>query len=107
MAATSSIARQGAASLRMLVVMTLLLGVLYPTVVWGVGRLGLAHQADGSLIMRQGVVVGSSLLGQSFTDPRHFTGRASASAYSGDTSGGTNLYASSEQQRKAIAGRRA
>jgi K+-transporting ATPase ATPase C chain len=91
----------------MLLVLTVLLGLLYPAVVWGIGRLGLAHQADGSLVQRNGVVVGSSLLGQNFTDPRHFHARPSASAYAGDTSGGTNLYASNADQQKNVAERRA
>jgi potassium-transporting ATPase KdpC subunit len=103
---TSSLARQIAASLRMVAVMTLLLGVLYPAAVWGVGRLGLTHQADGSRLERNGVVVGSSLLGQDFKDARHFSSRASASNYAGDTSGGTNLYASNADQQKDIADRR-
>ena len=48
------------ASLRMLVVLTLLLGVLYPAVVWGIGRVAFPAQADGSLVRRHGVVVGST-----------------------------------------------
>ena len=73
--------RQLVASLRMLLVLTVLLGVLYPAVVWGIGRVGLSDQADGSLVSRDGVVVGSSLLGQNFTDPKWFHGRPSASEY--------------------------
>jgi K+-transporting ATPase ATPase C chain len=101
----SSTTRQLLASARMLLILTVVLGVLYPAVIWGVGRLGLSHQADGSRIERNGVVVGSSLLGQSFTDPRHFHGRPAAGDYAGTTSGGTNLYASSRDQQKAIAER--
>jgi K+-transporting ATPase ATPase C chain len=104
--ATSSTTRQLGAAVRMFLVLTVVLGVLYPAAVWGVGRLGLSHQADGSRIERGGVVVGSSLLGQDFTDTRHFQGRPSASRYAGDSSGGTNLYASHSQQRKAVAERR-
>jgi potassium-transporting ATPase KdpC subunit len=103
---TSSTVRQLLASARMLLVLTVLLGMLYPAAIWGIGRLGLSNQADGSRIERAGVVVGSSLLGQNFTDPRHFHGRPSASDYAGDTSGGTNLYASNETQQKDIAERR-
>ena len=91
----------------MLLALTLLLGVLYPAVVWGVGQVALSHQADGSRIERGGAVVGSSLLGQDFTAERHFHGRPSASDYAGDVSGGTNLYASHEDQQAAVAGRRA
>jgi len=86
------------ASLRMLLVLTLLLGVLYPAVVWGVGRLGLADRADGSLVRRDGVVVGSSLLGQDFRAAKWFRGRPSASAYAGAVSGGSNLAATAREQ---------
>ena len=102
---TSSTTRQFAAATRMFLALTLLLGVLYPAVIWGVGRLGLSDQADGSRIERGGVVVGSSLLGQNFTDQRHFQSRPSASEYAGGVSGGSNLYASNEDQQQAIAER--
>lgn len=98
----TSTTRQILASARMLLVLTVLLGVLYPAAVWAVGRAGLASQADGSLVRRDGVVVGSSLLGQDFTGDRWFTGRPSASEYAGDTSGGSNLAASSADQVKAV-----
>jgi K+-transporting ATPase ATPase C chain len=103
---TSSTTRQFAAAARMFLALTLLLGVLYPSVIWGIGRLGLSDQADGSRIERGGVVVGSSLLGQNFTDERHFQGRPSASEYAGGVSGGSNLYASNEDQQEAVAERR-
>ena len=102
---TSSTTRQFAAATRMFLALTLLVGVLYPAVIWGVGRLGLSDQADGSRIERGGVVVGSSLLGQNFTDQRHFQSRPSASEYAGGVSGGSNLYASNEDQQRAIAER--
>ncbi|HEY7722005.1 MAG TPA: K(+)-transporting ATPase subunit C, partial [Pedococcus sp.] len=93
------------AAARMFLVLTLLLGVLYPAVIWGIGRVGLSDQADGSRIERGGVVVGSSLLGQNFTDERHFQSRPSASEYAGGVSGGSNLYASNEDQQAAVAER--
>ena len=95
---TSSTTRQFAAAARMFLALTLLLGVLYPAVIWGIGRIGLSDQADGSRIERGGVVVGSSLLGQNFTDERHFQSRPSASEYAGGVSG-SNLYASNEDQQ--------
>jgi K+-transporting ATPase ATPase C chain len=102
---TSSTTRQFAAAARMFLVLTVLLGLLYPATIWGIGQLGLSHQANGSRIERGGVVVGSSLLGQNFTDERHFQSRPSASEYAGGVSGGSNLYASNEDQRQAIAER--
>jgi K+-transporting ATPase ATPase C chain len=77
--------RQLPTALRMLVVLTVVLGVLYPLVVTLVAQLpGLKSRADGSLVTRDGAVVGSSLLGQPFTDAqgrpvlRYFQPRPSA-----------------------------
>lgn len=98
----TSTTRQLLASARMLLVLTALLGVLYPAAVWAVGRVAFPGQADGSLVRRDGVVVGSSLLGQDFRGDRWFTGRPSASAYAGGASGGSNLAASSADQVRAV-----
>jgi potassium-transporting ATPase KdpC subunit len=60
---------QHLAALRALLVFTVLLGLAYPLAMVGLARIpGLAHQADGSLVKQNGQVVGSSLIGQSFTD---------------------------------------
>src|SRR5271167_969375 len=59
-------------------VLTVLTGVVYPLVVAGIGKLAFANQASGSLVMRNNEVVGSSLIGQSFADPKYFWGRLSA-----------------------------
>jgi K+-transporting ATPase ATPase C chain len=85
----------------MLLVLTVLLGVVYPAAVWGIGRVAFADQAAGSLVTRDGQVVGSSLLGQNFTDSRFFQGRPSASEYAGGVSGGSNLATGSDDQVKA------
>ena len=98
----TSTTRQLLASARMLLALTALLGVLYPAAVWAVGRVAFPGQADGSLVRRDGVVVGSSLLGQDFRGDRWFTGRPSTSAYAGATSGGSNLAASSADQVRAV-----
>lgn len=78
------------ASLRMLAVATLVLGVAYPLFGLGVGLL-FPHQAQGSLIEVNGEVVGSSLVGQDFVGDEWFHGRPSASGYDGLASGGSNL----------------
>jgi K+-transporting ATPase ATPase C chain len=103
---STSSTRQVGAALRMFLVLTVVLGVLYPALLWGVGAVALPSQANGSRIEHGGVVVGSSLLGQDFTDVRHFHGRPSASEYAGSSSGGSNLYASNADQQKDLTRRR-
>src|SRR6185295_16897628 len=68
-------------------------GLLYPVVVTGIGVVAFPYQANGSLIVRNGQPVGSALIGQSFTDPKHFWGRPSATspmAYNAANSAGSN-----------------
>jgi K+-transporting ATPase ATPase C chain len=81
-------------SISLLFVMTMLLGVVYPLAITGLARTVFPSQAAGSLIHRDKVLVGSSLIGQSFADPKHFWGRPSATApqpYNGLGAGGANL----------------
>jgi K+-transporting ATPase ATPase C chain len=79
--------RQILPALRMLVALTVLVGIAYPLVVLGVGRLAFASEANGSLVEVDGTVVGSELIGQAFSDQGHFWPRPSAagSAASGST----------------------
>ncbi|OZB58937.1 MAG: potassium-transporting ATPase subunit C [Lysobacterales bacterium 14-68-21] len=81
-------------SLLMLLVMTVITGVLYPLAVTGLAQAMFPRQADGSLIVRDGHVIGSRLIGQPFDDPRYFWGRPSATSpqpYNGASSSGSNL----------------
>jgi K+-transporting ATPase ATPase C chain len=101
-------------SIRIYLVLTLLLGFAYPAVVWGVGRIAFRGQADGEILRKGERVVGSSLIGQSFTSPRHFHSRPSAAGETGydpTASGGTNLGPTSkklaETVRNAVAALRA
>ena len=74
--------------------LTLLTGVLYPLAVTGVGQAAFPQQAAGSLVLQGGKPIGSELIGQSFSAPRYFWGRPSATApqpYNGAASGGSNL----------------
>jgi K+-transporting ATPase ATPase C chain len=66
------------AGLRALLVLTLLCGVAYPLAVTGIAQLAFGDKADGSLVERDGEVVGSSLIGQTFTGKAYFHGRPSA-----------------------------
>ena len=101
--------RQAWVALRLLLVMTLLLGVVYPVTIWAVGRLAPEH-ADGSFVTDSaGRVVGSTLIGQAFTGASWFWPRPSAAGqgYDGLASGGSNLAADNPTLIAAIATRRA
>ena len=74
--------RQSLAAVRVLLVLTVLLGVLYPAAVWAVGR-AVPDRADGSLLRVDGVAVGSRLLGQTFEGAQWFHPRPSANDYDG------------------------
>jgi K+-transporting ATPase ATPase C chain len=77
----------------LVIVMTVLLGLVYPLLITGLSRVAFHRQAEGSLIRRDGVLIGSTLIGQNFQTPKYFWGRPSATApqpYNGLASGGTN-----------------
>jgi len=74
-------------------ILTLVTGVAYPLLVTGVAKTLFPVQASGSIIMRDGKAVGSELIGQNFSDPKHFWGRPSATGpmpYNAAASGGSN-----------------
>ena len=75
------------------IVFTLICGVAYPLLSTLIGHVAFGDKADGSLIKRDGVVVGSKLIGQSFTAPQYFHSRPSAAGagYDGSASSGSNL----------------
>ncbi|MDQ6526162.1 potassium-transporting ATPase subunit KdpC [Nocardioides sp. LHD-245] len=101
----SDLARQSLAALRLLVVFTVILGVGYPVAVWAVGRT-LGDRADGQPVRVDGQVVGSALIGQSFTGPEWFHARPSANDYDPLASAPSNLGPLSRDLDAAIAERR-
>jgi len=78
-------------ALRMKLVMTVGLGILYPLLMTGISQALFPKQANGSLIYASGKVIGSELIGQSFNRPEYFHGRPSSAGYDASASGGSNL----------------
>lgn len=101
----SALARQSLAALRLLVVFTVLLGVVYPLAVWGVGQT-YGDRVDGQPLRLNGQVVGSRLLGQDFTGAQWFHSRPSANDHDSLASGPSNLGPRSEDLVAAIDERR-
>ncbi len=85
--------RQLLPALRLLVVLTIVLGVLYPLAITAVGQALFSHQADGSIVTVDGEAVGSSLVGQVFTGDEYFESRPSAAGdgYDATASAASNL----------------
>jgi len=81
-------------ALSLLALMTLLLGIAYPLAITGAAKAAFSRQAAGSLLYQDGKLIGSRLIGQSFSDPRYFWGRPSATTpqpYNGLASTASNL----------------
>lgn len=90
-------------SLRMTIVSIVLLGLLYPLAVTGIAQVLFPKQANGSLVVVNGKVVGSWIIGQLWTKPQYFQGRLSAAGkgYDPTSTGGTNLGPTSAKLLKA------
>jgi potassium-transporting ATPase KdpC subunit len=93
-------------SIRFTLLATLLCGIAYPLLVTGIASIVFPHQAAGSLILKDGQVIGSELLAQSFTSDRYFHPRPSAAGngYDATSSGGSNLAPSNAKLVQRIQG---
>jgi K+-transporting ATPase ATPase C chain len=88
--------------------LTILTGLLYPGLITAIAQVVFPSQANGSLITQNGQVVGSSLIGQQFDDPKYFWGRLSATSdhpYNAAISGGSNLGPTNPALQKQISDR--
>ncbi|BFV56392.1 potassium-transporting ATPase subunit C [Kitasatospora sp. CMC57] len=117
-----AIVRTHVTALRMLLVMTVILGLAYPLLVTGISQLAFADKANGSIVKSDGKEIGSSLLGQNYNlpkkdpnnadeeaqpDPKFFQPRFSAGSYDPKASGASNLGPNDEKLTQAVEDRRA
>ncbi|WP_422928738.1 potassium-transporting ATPase subunit KdpC [Singulisphaera sp. PoT] len=89
------------------IVTFLICAVAYPAVTWGIAQVLFHHQAEGSLIERDGKVIGSALIAQPFASEKYFQPRPSAVDYKADAAGGSNLGTKNPDLYKKLAERAA
>ena len=95
-------------ALSLFIALSVITGIGYPLLVTGIAQVAFPDPANGSLIVKDAQVIGSHLIGQNFSDPRHFWGRPSATApmpYNGAGSGGSNQGPLSPALQDAVKGR--
>lgn len=93
-------------AVKIFILFTVLLGVIYPLVITGFAQLFFPAKANGSLIVANNKVVGSKLIGQNFTSELYFSSRPSAIEYNPIPSGGSNLGLTSEKLKQQVADRK-
>jgi potassium-transporting ATPase KdpC subunit len=94
-------------SLRMLLWLTFVTGIVYPLLITGIAQLTMKQQADGDMIYAKGKIIGATLIAQKFENEKYFQGRPSAVDYNPLPSGGSNLSLTSTVLKKAVDERRA
>jgi len=78
-------------SIKFLIIVTIITGIIYPLLITGIANLFFSEKANGSLIKENDTIIGSTLIGQNFEDPKYFHGRPSAVNYNPMPSGASNL----------------
>ena len=93
-------------ALKFLLGMTILTGIIYPLFITGVAQLSYPSKANGSLIMKDGKIIGSDLIGQNFDSSIYFWSRPSAIGYNPIPSGASNYGPTSDTLKKQVTARR-
>jgi potassium-transporting ATPase KdpC subunit len=93
-------------ALKFLLVMTLLTGIIYPLFLTGVAQLAFPVKANGSLLLKDGKIIGSELIGQKFDTSIYFWSRPSATGYNPVPSGASNYGPTSDTLKKQVMARR-
>jgi K+-transporting ATPase ATPase C chain len=93
-------------ALKFFLVMTILTGIAYPLFMTGVAQLSFPSKANGSLVMKNGKIIGSELIGQKFDSTIYFWSRPSAIGYNPIPSGASNYGPTSDTLKKQVAARR-
>jgi potassium-transporting ATPase KdpC subunit len=98
--------KQAIIALKFLVVMTILTGIIYPLLMTGIAQIGFHTKANGSLIIKDGKIIGSDLIGQKFDSSIYFWSRPSATGYVAVPSGASNYGPTSDALKKQVIMRR-
>ena len=98
--------KQWVIALKILLVMTILTGIIYPLLMTGIAQITFPRKANGSLIIKDGKIIGSELIGQKFDSSKYFWPRPSAISYNPIPSGASNWGPTSDTLKKQVADRR-
>ncbi len=93
-------------SIKIFLFFTVLTGIAYPLFITGIAQLVFPHKANGSLVVKNNIVIGSELIGQQFDSTIYFSSRPSAVSYSPLPSGGSNYGLTNEKLKNLVAERR-